>query len=217
MKSSGSYSKCSLLWRLRSALEETRNGWNWSRYRGGTWEKQPPRWLLSFRLLSFHTSPQTLGWKNPKDMDRGGNICVCVYVCVKCYFRQRLCDNTQECVITRFVTNLSKCDHLTSPTCFVSTSSQEVSHRYFYADADANPSSTRTVHVRLLSSSTVHEYRKIPRIRPPFDAPKLMPKRGGGLIREDLTFNKGIESQKWKWRSKVSKERRINLEASKLH
>ncbi len=39
-------------------------------------------------------------------------------------------------------------------------------------------------------------YRIIPHIRPPFDAPKLMPKRGGGLIHEDLTFNKGIESQK---------------------
>ncbi len=31
-------------------------------------------------------------------------------------------------------------------------------------------------------------YRKIPRIRPPFDAPKLMPKSRGSLIREDLTF-----------------------------
>ncbi len=31
-------------------------------------------------------------------------------------------------------------------------------------------------------------YRKIPHIRPPFDARKLMPKIGGGLICEDLTF-----------------------------
>ncbi len=31
-------------------------------------------------------------------------------------------------------------------------------------------------------------YRKIPRITPPFDAQKLMPKMGGGLIHEDLTF-----------------------------
>ncbi len=30
-------------------------------------------------------------------------------------------------------------------------------------------------------------YRKILRIRPPFDAQKLTPKRGGGLICEDLT------------------------------
>ncbi len=37
------------------------------------------------------------------------------------------------------------------------------------------------------------KYRKIPRIRPPFDAQKLMPKMGGGLIREDLTF--GIDNQ----------------------
>ncbi len=31
-------------------------------------------------------------------------------------------------------------------------------------------------------------YRKIPRIRPPFDAQKLMPKMGGGLICEGLKF-----------------------------
>ena len=35
----------------------------------------------------------------------------------------------------------------------------------------------------------MHMYRKIPRITPPFDAKKLTPKRGGGLIHEDLTFD----------------------------
>ncbi len=33
-----------------------------------------------------------------------------------------------------------------------------------------------------------YTYRKIPRIRPPFDAQKLITKMGGGLIHEDLTF-----------------------------
>ncbi len=37
------------------------------------------------------------------------------------------------------------------------------------------------------------KYRKIPRIRPLFDAQKSMPKMGGGLIHEDLTF--GISDQ----------------------
>ncbi len=44
--------------------------------------------------------------------------------------------------------------------------------------------------VHQLNYKTTHSmYRKIPRIRPPFDALKLMPKMGGGLIREDLTFD----------------------------
>ncbi len=34
-------------------------------------------------------------------------------------------------------------------------------------------------------AQTKGKYRKIPRIRPPFDAKKLMPKKGGGLICED--------------------------------
>ncbi len=34
-----------------------------------------------------------------------------------------------------------------------------------------------------------HNYRKIPRIRPPFDAKKFMPKKGGGLIQEDRAFD----------------------------
>ncbi len=38
-------------------------------------------------------------------------------------------------------------------------------------------------------------YRKIPRIRPPFDAQKFMPNLGGGLIREDLTFYIKIKSR----------------------
>ncbi len=49
-------------------------------------------------------------------------------------------------------------------------------------------------------------YRKIPRIRPPFDAQKFMPKMGGGLICEDLTF--GIKMSIF---FKVSKESGMNL------
>ncbi len=37
------------------------------------------------------------------------------------------------------------------------------------------------------------QYRKIPRIIPPFDAQKSMPKMGGGLTYEDLTF--GLSDQ----------------------
>ncbi len=47
-----------------------------------------------------------------------------------------------------------------------------------------------------MGRSDNQKYRKIPRIRPPFDASKFMLKRGGGLIHEDLTFDKGVESQK---------------------
>ncbi len=43
----------------------------------------------------------------------------------------------------------------------------------------------------------IYKYRKIPRIRPPFDAQKMVPKIGGGLIHEDLTF--GIKMSKFFW------------------
>ncbi len=48
----------------------------------------------------------------------------------------------------------------------------------------------------LLQKLSLLSYRKIPRIRPPFDAKKLMPKRAGGLIHEDLTFGIKVKSQK---------------------
>ncbi len=42
-------------------------------------------------------------------------------------------------------------------------------------------------HVRE-THTCVHVYCKIPRIRPPFDAQIFMPKLGGCLVHEDLTF-----------------------------
>ncbi len=66
-------------------------------------------------------------------------------------------------------------------------------------------------------------YCKIPCIRPPFDAKKLMPKKGGGLIHEDWTFDiidqqyykqsiKGVWDQSRNW-DKMEKSclRRVHL------
>ncbi len=49
------------------------------------------------------------------------------------------------------------------------------------------------------------KYRNIPRIRPPFDAQKSMPKIGGGLLRKDLTFYIKVKSRNSKL-FKISKE-----------
>ncbi len=53
-------------------------------------------------------------------------------------------------------------------------------------------------------------YCKILRIRLPFDAQKVMPKIGGGLICEDLTFCIKVKSRNEQL-FKVSKESRMSL------
>ncbi len=47
---------------------------------------------------------------------------------------------------------------------------------------------------------------KIPRIRPPFDAQKLMPKIGGSLICEDLTFCVKVKSRNEQVFSSIKRE-----------
>ncbi len=54
---------------------------------------------------------------------------------------------------------------------------------------------SKVISFKILPLPPDRKYRKLPHIRPPFDAQKLMPKMGGGLIHEDLTFCIKVKSR----------------------